>query len=374
MNDRYPILLGIVVILAAVATPAMGAAVPGDATDQLTCEYPYTVTDATGENVTLSSAPDRIVVLGPSAAQTVWELGAQDRVVGIDAFSTYLNGSSTIPVVAQGIGQVDYEAALAQDPDLIIIDGNSYADSVATEFRRSDVPVVKLRSVSALDGVTAKIERVGRLLDACEAASSEIETFRSRLATIREAVATAPTPTLFYDLGSGQGSTRYSVGPTTFIGEIIRTAGATNIVANGNFTSPYPQVTNEFILRQDPAWLLVTYTPGSQYGPSTPAEARAAVANSSVLTKTQAYEQGNIIVVNANTLNQPGPRVVTALSKIAHALHPAAFTTTTTTTTTSTTTTTPTTTPTTTGDTGPGFGPGATALAAVVALLLAWRR
>jgi len=364
VSHRLALVLGIVAILAVATVPALGGHTTA-AADRTACGFPRTVTDATGTNVTIPAAPDRIVVLGPSAAQTTWELGVQDRVVGIDAFSTYLDGTASVPVVAQGVGQVDYEAALDQDPDLIIVDGNSYADSVATEFRRSDVPVVKLETVTTLDGVATKTERIGRLLGACEAATATVEEFRTRLATVRDAVATATAPTLFYDLGSGEGSTRYTVGPTTFIGDIITTAGTTNIVTNGNFTSPYPQVTNEFILRQDPAWLLVTYTPGSQYGPATPAEARAAVANSSVLSETRAYEAGNVIVVNANTLNQPGPRVVEALATIAHTVHPAAFNTTTPSTSSAATTTT--------GDTGGGFGIGVASVTAILAGLLAWR-
>ncbi|PYZ03021.1 hypothetical protein C8039_12255 [Halogeometricum sp. wsp3] len=34
------------------------------------------------ERVTLDSDPERVVTLNPSAAQTMWELGASDEVVG----------------------------------------------------------------------------------------------------------------------------------------------------------------------------------------------------------------------------------------------------------------------------------------------------
>lgn len=377
MTTRSGLAIGVLglVVVASVAGVATFGAEPATAT--MECQFPLTVTDATGTTVTIEEEPQRVLVLGPSATQTIWEIGLQDRVVGIDAFSTYLDGAGDIPVVSQGISRVDYEAALEQDPDLILIDGNSYADSVATEFRQSNVTVVKLESVASLDGVVNKTMHVGRLLGACSAAHERATALEERIATVREAVEGEPTPTLFYDLGSAQGSARYSVGPNTFIGDIITKAGATNIVSLGNFTSPYPQVSNEFILRQDPKWLLVTYTPGSQYGPSTPEEARAAVANSSVLSETQAYEMGNVIVVNANNLNQPAPRVVEALEAIAKAIHPEAYaaanTTTTTTTETTTTTTTETTT-TTSGNGGPGFGPVAALLSVLVGALLATRR
>lgn len=375
MTPRQALVLGIIATLA--LTGFAGITATADTTTEptatdLDCGYPLTTTDATNTSVTLTDQPQRIVVLGASATQTLWELGAADRIVGLDTYSTYLDGLDDVPVVSQGINDVDYEATFEQEPDLIIVDGNSYT-GVTPELRQSSVPVIKLETVSSLDGVINKTRTVGQLIGNCGQATDVATTMTDRIATIDAAVADEPTPTLFYDLGSAQGEARFSVGPTTFIGELIATSGATNIVSLGNFSSPYPQVSNEYILRQNPEWLLVTYTPGSEFGAATPEEARAAVANSSVLSETQADENGNIITVNANHLNQPAPRVVDALTTIVEALHPTAYraANTTPTTTTTTTTTTPTTTATsTTGADGPGFTVSATLIAVLAVLVV----
>lgn len=379
MTPRQALVLGIVATIAITGLSATAGTAnqPPDTRTDLDCTYPLTITDATNTSVTITDQPERIAVLGASATQTIWEVGGADRIVAIDAFSTYLDGLGDVPVVSQGINQVDYEATLEQDPDLIVVDGNSYT-GVTTEFRQSNVPVVKLETVASLDGVTNKTRVVGQLIGNCEEATDVATTFEDRLDTIETAVSGEPTPTLFYDLGSADGPARFSVGPNTFIGELIAAGGATNIVSLGNFTSPYPQVSNEYILRQNPEWLLVTYTPGSEFGAATPEQARAAVANSSVLSETQAYENGNVITVNANNLNQPAPRVIDALTSIVEAIHPDAYhaanttPTTTTTSTTSTTTTSPTTTTTSGGD-GPGFTIP-TAIAAVLVTALVWSR
>ncbi|MFB6111939.1 MAG: PGF-CTERM-anchored ABC transporter substrate-binding protein [Halobacteriaceae archaeon] len=381
------VLLAALVVATVVPVGIAAAAETPYSHDGRDCSFPVTITDATGTEVTVSEQPDRVVVLGASAAQTTWELGAEDRVVGIDAFSTYLEGAESVPVVSGGIGRVDYEAALNQSPDLVIVAGNSYTTDVAAEFRRANVTTFAMPDAGSIEGVYNKTYTFGQLLGACGAAHQTVTDMRERVETVRAAVEGEEQPSVFVDFGGVRGeSARYSSGPETFIGDLVATAGGANIVANGNFSTSFPQVSNEFILSQDPSWIIVTYTPGSSFGPSTPAEARAAVRNVSVFQETTAVEEGQIIAVNANNFAQPAPRLVLALETIVKQLHPEAYeaanqTTTTTTTVTSTQTTTQTTAaqtsttaPTTSGDGGPGFGLlGAGVAIAVVAGLLLHR-
>lgn len=360
-----------VLIVSAMAPAGVAVSETPNDHESTDCAFPTTITDATGTEVSVTDRPERVVVLGASAAQTTWELGAGDRVVGIDAFSTYLDGATDVPIVSGGIGQVDYEAALNQSPDLVIVAGNSYSSDVVEEFRRSNVTTFAMPNADDIPAVYNKTQTFGRLLGSCETAHTVVSDMRDRVSTVEEAVTGEETPSVFIDFGSVRdASARYSAGPSTFVGGIVQTAGTANIVAEGEFTSPFPQVSNEFILSQNPEWLVVTYTPGSSFGPATPEEARAAARNSSVLSETAAVEEGNIIAVNANNFSQPAPRLVDALEHIAKTVHPEAYekanqTTTTTSVTTTAATTDETTTrietaqtPTTTsGDGGPGFGP-----------------
>jgi iron complex transport system substrate-binding protein len=113
-----------------------------------------------------------------------------------------------------------------------------------------------------------------------------------------------------------------------------------------------------------------------------------------VIRNTTAWEEGNVVVVNTNHLNQPAPRIVAPMTELAQAFHPEAYaaanqTTATTTTTQTASQTTAATTeatmeatttaaPTTTesGDTGttiPGFGIGPAIVALLGAVLFARR-
>ncbi|MFB6137488.1 MAG: PGF-CTERM-anchored ABC transporter substrate-binding protein [Halobacteriaceae archaeon] len=360
---------------AAAAAPAAAAGVQG------ACSFPTNVTDATNTTVTIEERPERVVVLGASAAQTVWEVGAADRVVGIDAFSTYLEGAGEVPVVSQGYNAIDYEAALSQNPDLVIVDGNSYSSNPVSEFRSANVTTVKLADAGSLGGIYNKTHTVGRLLGACDAANRTVASMREQVETVEAAVASVDErPSLYYGYGR---TGRWSAGPGSFIHDLITTAGAHNVVVE-NYSTPFPQVSGEFIVEQDPQWLLTTYNPAMGENASNP---RALLPNSDAINQTQAYEAGNVIAVNVNYLNQPAPRVVRPLATIAKTLHPEAYaaanaTTTAAPTTESTATSdaaTSTAPPATTGDGGdggsiPGFGPAAALAGLAAAGALARRR
>lgn len=307
----------LVLLVAASGIAAGGVAVGAVSPAQADCGFPVSVTDATGTSVTIEERPQRLIVLGPSAAQTVWELGAADRVVGIDRFSTYLEGADEVPIVSEGLGGVQYEAALDRDPDLIVVGGNSYPDAVAAEFRTANVTVVKLANAASLPDIYGVTNRSGRISGTCEAAERTVASMRERVSLVDRTVEIADArPTIFYPLGGG-----FSVGPGSFIHDVMTRAGGHNILTEGNF-SAYPQVPAEFIIEEDPEWLLATYNPARGQTPDDP---KSLLPRSDAINQTVAYREGRIVGVNANALNQPAPRIVEAMVTIARTLHPTAF-------------------------------------------------
>jgi iron complex transport system substrate-binding protein len=51
--------------------------------------FPMTVTSADGRQVTISAAPRRIISLSPAHTETVYALGAGDRLIAADTYSDY---------------------------------------------------------------------------------------------------------------------------------------------------------------------------------------------------------------------------------------------------------------------------------------------
>jgi iron complex transport system substrate-binding protein len=379
---RSAIAVGVVLLLlGSAAAPAGALAAPAAQEEALTCEFPTTMTDASGADVTVDAEPERVVTLNPSAAQTMWEFGAEDKVVGVSQFGTYLEGASDREVVTSGNpSQVSIEQVISLEPDFVLAPNTIGNDSV-TQLRDAGITVYRLPFASSLDSVIEKTETIGQLTGECDAAGDTVSEMQTTIDTVRGAVDGEDEPRVLWGTGAG-----YSAGPNTFIGQAIDVAGGHNIVADANSSRAYPQLSEEFIAEQDPEFVVVG-VPAAQMG----ADKSELVPEDSVVRNTTAYEQGNIVAVDVNHISQPAPRVVEPMTQMAQAFHPEAYadasatTTTTADSTTATTTTEPSTTTaaatTTASDDGddssngsvPGFGVATGVVAVLGAALLARR-
>lgn len=316
----------LVTLLATVllATAALGAPGPVAAShggsSNASCSFPVTATDATGTQVTVSEEPDRVVVVGASGTQTMWEIGAKDKVVGLwkSPYTTYLDGAAEKPNVATQYGYADVEKVLKQDPDVVLL-ANVQKNATAEKLREAGVTVYKFHAATSLQDVYAKTELTGKLVGNCEGASETVSWMTQKVSKVKAAVDSSENASIYYPMGQG-----YTAGPDSFITDVMSTAGARNVVLDGDFSGPTAQVTEEFVVKQNPQWLLATYNPVTSNGTPTGREALQPVM-SSAINQTQAYEDGNVVVVNGNYLSQPAPRVVYALENVTKAVHPEAW-------------------------------------------------
>jgi putative ABC transporter PGF-CTERM-modified substrate-binding protein len=252
-----------------------------------TCEFPVTVTDATGTEITLDERPDRITTTNPSAAQTLWELGAKDRVVGVTQFATYLDGAEDRTNVSANFG-VNVERVVDTDPDLVLAP-NASAGQVE-DLRDAGLTVYHFPEATDVDDIAAKTERTGRLVGSCEAAGEVNTEMNETVADVEDRTADLDRPEALYPLGGG-----FVAADETFINEIMRIGGTTNVAAAEG--DGYPQLSDEVILETNPELLIVT-------------SPDAAILDEQPYASTTAGIERNYVVMDVNYLNQPAPRSV----------------------------------------------------------------
>ena len=279
-----------------------GPGVAAAQSDSVDCTFPVSATDASGTEVTIDEEPQRVVVLGPSAAQVMWEIGAKDKVVGmpVGQYTSYLEGSESRENVVDSRLQPVREKVVGLDPDLVLAPNIVNNDTVEN-LREAGLTVYRFESAKSFDDVTAKTELTGRLVGEFESAAQVAAETRGTVSAVEEAVADEQRPRVYYPMGGG-----YTAGNNTFINDIIESAGATNIAAES--IEGYKPISSEVVAEADPQWLLLT-------GDS-PVPSNAAVNGST------AVEQDQIIRVDANYLSQPGPRTTQVLRAVAETLHP----------------------------------------------------
>lgn len=140
------------------ATPTAGS---GDTTTTEVVDGP----SFEGVDGVTSSIADtsRIVSLNGDLTEIIYELGAGDRVVGIDLTTTYPPEATELPDV--GLGRnLNVEAIIGLSPTLVLGDTQIEPESAIEQLRAADIPVIVLQAEVTLEGVPRKIRNVGEIL------------------------------------------------------------------------------------------------------------------------------------------------------------------------------------------------------------------
>jgi iron complex transport system substrate-binding protein len=323
--------VALVVVASMAATPALAAApreagaVAGASPAQVAetqvngCTFPFTETDATGTEVTVETAPERVVTLGASEQQTVWEIGdARETVVGGSPFADYLTGSEAVPSV-YSVEETRFFTGLVpnatlverQDPDLVLA-ANTIDTATVEDLRESGITVYKFDTATDVEFVYRKTRLTGRLVGECDAADERTAELRDQVETIRRATSgVEDRKRVFY-----VGADGFTVGENTFIHEIITVAGAENVGAEyGSGFYPYTgsllpvfgreDITSR-VVASNPDWLVRT----------------SPVEPSSAFRVTTAGRQNQTVVLNSDYTSQPAPRIVVAMATLVANLYP----------------------------------------------------
>jgi iron complex transport system substrate-binding protein len=269
------------------------------------CTFPVTRTDATGHEVTVTEEPERVVVLAPSAAQVLWDVGAREKVVGmpVNRNTQYLEGSEERENVVDEQGQPDAERVIGADPDLVLAP-NIVGNDTVTQLRDAGLTVYKAGFGSSLADVNAKTKLYGRFVGQCADAQAVTDETNESIEEIRTAVEGRDRPRVLYHFYN------WTAGNGTFIHETITVAGGENIAATAGISN-YQEYNPEIVAEHDPEWIVV------------PSDAR--LPQGTPYENTTAVRENQTLVVDANLINQPGPRVVIPMRAMAETFHPEAF-------------------------------------------------
>ncbi|MUV87649.1 ABC transporter substrate-binding protein [Natronomonas sp. CBA1123] len=301
MTRRYTAVLVtalLVVALSAAAAPAAGATAQSDAD----CSFPFTATDATGTNVTVEERPDSIVALQPSAAQTLWELDAQDRVAGapVGPYTDYLEGIDGKTNVLNDDGfSVNQEAVVELDADIVLAP-NIVPDETVQSLREANQTVYKFGFGNSLQFVADKTTLTGQLVGSCDAAETTNEEYWNRIDSVRNGTGAYESPRVLHFTDN------FTAGSGTFISELITTAGGVNVAAE-NGVEGYGQINDEALVEWNPEVIIV-------------ADDEGRVPNTAAYESTFAVQNDQVVAINGNYLSQPAPRIAIALESIAEAL------------------------------------------------------
>ena len=297
----------------ATATPSPTATPPPTRRPDPTVSlFPLEIKDGTGETIIFDAPPQRIVSFSAANTEIMFALGLGDRVVGRDAFSDYPVEALDVPSVGNAFA-LNLELIVSLAPDLVFIS----FEGPKEKLRGAGLRPLFIPPPDTLEGVLQDIRVTGQIMGRPGEAASLAAQIEQEIQDIENLLRdVGPGPRVYYELDPGL----WTVGPATFIGDMISIAKAQNVAAVAG--GQYPQLSNEYLVAQDPEVILLADSSElGGHGDETP-ESVAARPGWSNIT---AVREGSIRPVNPSLLSRPGPRIGQGLRHMAELIHPELF-------------------------------------------------
>jgi len=206
----------------------------------------FDVTDDSGVVVHLTQPPQRIVSLLPSLTESVCELGACARLVGVDRYSNYPASLQKLPQVGGGLDP-NIEAIVALRPDVVLMAVSSRASE---RLRSLGIKVVSLEPKTHAD-VQRVMLKIGEVLAVPDAAKIWRVIDAGVSAAAQSVPASAKGTRVYFEVNQGP----YAAGESSFIGETLTRLGVKNIVPAK--LGPFPKLNPEYIVRANPDLIMV---------------------------------------------------------------------------------------------------------------------
>lgn len=270
------------------------------------CEFPISEVDATDTEVTLDSEPESVVTLNPSAAQMLWEMGAQEKVTGVTKHAMNLDGAQQRTNISAAGETIGHEIVVDLDPDLVLAPLSTVTTPEDVEILRdAGLTVYAYPTAESVEGVRERTLLTGRLVGACEGAQETVDWMDEQISIVENAVEDEQRPDVLYTFYG------YTSGESTFINEMLETAGGNNVAAEAGIEG-YQQVNEEVVLAENPDWIVLNTD-----SPTVP--------DGQGFQETTAVTENQTVVIDKNHLNRPGPRIVYAITSLAETFHPDAY-------------------------------------------------
>ena len=283
----------------------------------------------------LEANPERIVSLSPSNTEILFAVGAGDKVVGVTDYCNYpteLEARIRTDEIARVGGYWDpsVETIVSLKPDLVLVSTAQctvktnncktncsrrceLTTKVAKRLERLGLNVLTL-SPHSIDDVLGNILLVGNATGNSVEATDFVETLKQRInMVVTKSKAVSHKPKVYFEVWNNPYIT---VNSETWIGNLIRLAGGTNVF--GETVSEWPIIRSEDVIQQNPDIMVFPVIPGvARFW-----ESFEAVKNRPGWNKISAVITGSLYQVSRDCISRPGPRLVESLELLAEMINP----------------------------------------------------
>ena len=276
--------------------------------------YPLTLADDMGRQIILTAEPTRIVSLAPSNTEILYALGLGPKVVGNTNYCDYPEEAKQCYKVG-GFEDPSLEKIVAVKPDLVF----------ATDIHMQSLKVMEdaglkvvILNAKTLEEVFENIRLVGKSTGNEDKAEQLNRELKERVDAVSARVSQMPAdqrPLVYYELWY---EPYMSAGKDTLIAQLIRLAGGINMTDDN--IEQYPKLSEEVIIKRNPAVMINSYGHGSG-ALITPEQ----VAARQGWSQLDFVRNKRIYTIESDLVALASPRIVDGLEAMARVLHPSLF-------------------------------------------------
>ncbi len=255
----------------------------------------FECTDSYGRTVQLAQEPQRVVSLSPAITETLYLIGAQEKLVGVSDYCNYPEAAQQLPKVG-GMQNINMEALLALKPDLVLM-GSMVSKKDVEKIEQLNIPVIIIVVEDQLERMSEMITLIGQITNHSAEAEQEANQWNERLQELQQhSTPTQACKNVYYVVGFGDAGD-YTAPKGSHISEIIRLAGCQNI---GDTVESW-SVSREFLFQSDPDIILIRK------------EDKETFCSQHPYTQLNAVKKGHVYPIESGWIDIVSPRNINAI-------------------------------------------------------------
>lgn len=271
--------------------------------------YPLTITDALGTEITIEEEPQKVVSLSPANTETLFAIGAGDRVVGRTEYCSYPEEAASVATIGS-YAEPNVELIVSLSPDVIFA-SDFIDETVKNQLEQVGAKVIVF-SANDVESVKNVITMAGQVLNLNDNAKAVTDKMTADLEELQKTIAeNKEEVSAFIDLGS-----YYSAGKDSLLGNMLNDISVKNVVEDTG--EQWPQVSVEKIVEYNPDVYISLFTAPDE------------LKKVSGLNNLDCMKEDKIVFYEATSpegdlVQRAGPRIVEGEKNLAKNIYPDLF-------------------------------------------------
>ncbi|MBM3813543.1 MAG: ABC transporter substrate-binding protein [Acidimicrobiia bacterium] len=264
-----------------------------------------------------AAQPKRIISTAPSITETLFVLGAGDRVIGVSTFCHYPAEAAKRTKVGTFM-HPNAETILSLKPDLVLM--QRVPGETSERLRRLGLNVVEIGH-GDLEHTLASIVEIGKAAGAEQKAHELVREIRGRFERVKKATEGKPRRSVVFVVGRmpGQLAGMVVVGKGSYLNDLLAVAGGRNLFAEASMQ--YWKISLEQVLGGNPG-VIIDMGDMADTVRVTEEKKASVVGLWSKYPMIEAVKAARVHAVASDIFVVPGPRVVEAAEAFARMIHP----------------------------------------------------